>query len=188
MLVLLGRVSTAQPGPVLPVARRIVVTPSAYYTPARDRAIDTIILHYSSAINVDPARWNSPRAVRAIFDQYRVSAHYLIDRAGTVYRLVDERNIAWHAGGSIMPAPDNRRHVNRFSIGIEIIATASSGYTAAQYRTLARLIADIRSRHAIQHVLGHDQIAGTRAVGLGLRRDVKLDPGPRFDWGRLQTE
>ncbi|HEY3416512.1 MAG TPA: N-acetylmuramoyl-L-alanine amidase, partial [Armatimonadota bacterium] len=94
-------------------------------------------------------------------------------------------NIAWHAGGSIMPAPDNRRNVNRFSIGIENVATASSGFTDAQYRALSALITDIKHRHSIKHIVGHDQIGGERAVGMGLRRDVKPDPGPRFDWARL---
>jgi N-acetyl-anhydromuramyl-L-alanine amidase AmpD len=164
----------------------LVAAPSPNYTPSRGRHIDTVVLHYSSAINVDPEHWTDPRAVMRIFRDYRVSAHYLIDRAGTVYRLVDEDDVAWHAGGSIMPAPDNRRNVNRFSIGIEIIGLPTRAFTDAQYDSLNALLAGIRSRHPIRHVVGHDQIAGPRAVGLGLRRDVKPDPGPSFAWGRVE--
>jgi len=163
----------------------IVSTPNRNFSSARSRGIDTIVIHYSSGINVDRARWDDPALVRDIFNRYHVSAHYQIDRGGTVYRLVDERNIAWHAGGSIMPAPDNRKNVNRFSIGIEIIATRKSGFTEAEYASLAKLVNGIRSRYPIRHIVGHDEIAGTRAVALGLRRDVKPDPGPLFDWSRV---
>ncbi|MHB9026036.1 MAG: N-acetylmuramoyl-L-alanine amidase [Armatimonadota bacterium] len=169
-----------------PAGLRIVSAPSPHYTRSKGRTVDTVVIHYTSGINVDRDNWADPRVSMRIFRQYRVSAHYLIDRKGTMYRLVDERNIAWHAGGSIMPAPDNRRNVNRFSIGIEVIATASSGFTDAEYRALASLINDIKRRHRIKHLVGHDDIAGERAVGMGLRRDVKRDPGAHFDWGRLQ--
>jgi len=30
--------------------------------------------------------------------------------------------------------------------------------------------------------VGHDMIAGERAVALGLRKEPKVDPGPLFDW------
>lgn len=165
----------------------VISTPSPYFTRAAGRAIDTIVIRYLSGINVDAGRWDDPRLCREILRQYHVSAHYLVDRAGRVYRLVDERDVAWHAGGSIMPAPDNRRGVNRFSIGIELIATHGSGFTDAQYDALATLVRGIMARHPIRHLVGHDQISGARAVRLGLRRDVKPDPGPRFDWARFRT-
>jgi AmpD protein len=96
---------------------------------------------------------------------------------------------AWHAGGSIMPEPDNRRAVNDFSIGIELMATAASGFTTAQYRTLARLSVDIERRHARGFsYAGHDQIAGERAVALGLRAEKKVDPGALFGWERFYKE
>ncbi len=162
-------------------------TPSSNFRPTAGRTIDTIVIHYMSAINVDPDRWDDPALARQILAATHVSAHYLIDRDGEIYRLVREEDVAWHAGGSIMPAPDNRRNVNGFSIGIETIATDTSGFTNAQYHALARLIADIETRHPIRHLLGHDQIAGQRAVALGLRHDLKPDPGPLFDWAKLRA-
>ncbi|HOF88473.1 MAG TPA: N-acetylmuramoyl-L-alanine amidase [Armatimonadota bacterium] len=167
-------------------AAHVVSAPSRHYTKAAARRVDTVVIHYLSGINVDRSRWSEPALCLEILRRYRVSAHYLIDRAGTVYALVDERDIAWHAGGSIMPAPDNRRGVNRFSIGIELIATHTSGFTDAQYAALATLVRGIQRRHPIRHLVGHDQISGRRAVQLGLRKDVKPDPGPRFDWPRFR--
>jgi N-acetylmuramoyl-L-alanine amidase len=167
-------------------ALRLVPAPSRNFSRAAGRRVDTVVIHYLSGINVDRARWSDPRLCLDILRQYRVSAHYMIDRAGTVYTLVDEGNVAWHAGGSLMPAPDNRRGVNRFSVGIELIATHTSGFTDAQYDALATLVRGIKARHPIRDIVGHDQISGSRAVALGLRRDIKPDPGPRFDWGRFR--
>jgi len=169
-----------------PSSIHFVSAPSPNYRPMRSRHIDTIVLHYTSGINVDPRHWADPRVSLNIFKRYHVSAHYLVDRAGIIFQLVQEHNVAWHAGGSIMPAPDNRHNVNSFSIGIETIATAHSGFTDAQYRSLVYLIRGIEQRYPIRHLVGHDEIAGTRAVRMGLRRDLKEDPGPLFDWGRLR--
>jgi N-acetyl-anhydromuramyl-L-alanine amidase AmpD len=149
--------------------------------------VDVIVVHYSSAVRVAPrAPYVIWRLLR-IFCEYGVSSHYLIDRGGRVLRLVPESRKAWHAGGSIMPGPDNRRAVNDFSIGIELMATADSGFTHAQYRSLARLCADIERRKGrVFSYVGHDQVAGKRAVSLGLRSDVKVDPGRLFDWARFR--
>lgn len=171
--------------PVTTPSHCIVQAPNPYYRAVTARKIDTIVLHYSSGINVDSSRWEDPWLDMAIFKRLHVSAHYLLDRAGTIYQLVPEQDIAFHAGGSIMPAPDNRRNVNAFSIGIEMIATADSGYSEAEYAALGRLISGIESRYPIRYIVGHDQISGARAVGMGLRKDVKIDPGPKFDWGRV---
>jgi N-acetyl-anhydromuramyl-L-alanine amidase AmpD len=172
--------------PPAPPAPDIVRTPSPYATRVSSRRVDTVVIHYSSGINVDPGHWDDPALVRRIFARYHVSAHYLIDRGGTVYQLVPEHDVAWHAGGSIMPAPDNRHNVNAFSIGIELVATANSGYTEAQYGVLHALLAGIRARHPITHIVGHDEISGQRAVQLGLRRDLKVDPGAHLDWSRVR--
>jgi len=34
--------------------------------------------------------------------------------------------------------------------------------------------------------VGHEDIAGERAVKLGLRKDIKTDPGNNFDWGKFK--
>lgn len=149
----------------------------------RDKNIDVIVIHYMSAIEISE---NYPYRIDnliRIFCKYSVSAHYLISRRGKVYRLVPEEFKAWHCGGSIMPEPDNRTGVNDFSIGIELMATESSGFTLSQYNSLVKLCALIEKRWGREMVyVGHDQIAGKRAVELGLRNDIKIDPGPLFHW------
>lgn len=145
-------------------------------------SIDTLIIHYMSALDIAPLHALDLPTVLSVFPHFGVSAHYLILRSGAILQLVPEQCRAWHAGGSIMPAPDDRENVNHFSIGIELMATPGLGYTAAQYCALAALAADIGGRHPLQFWLGHEEIAGERAVERGLRASAKTDPGPLFDW------
>jgi AmpD protein len=145
-----------------------------------------VVIHFISAVNVDPARPYDFGLILKIFCDYRVSSHYFINRDGVITRLVPEGMRAWHAGLSIMPEPDNRKGVNEFSIGIELAATEDSGYTELQYDALRQLCQDIEKRHGKRMTyVGHDQIAGKRAVAMGVRADCKVDPGPLFDWERF---
>ena len=131
--------------------------------------IDVIVIHYISAINTLPKTPYHLSGVLQIFVDYEVSSHYLISRRGGVYLLVPEEKKAWHCGPSKMPSPDCREGVNEFSIGIELIATHTSGFTDSQYRALTALCCDIELRHQRQFsYVGHDQIAVVKAVELML--------------------
>lgn len=139
------------------------------------QTIDTIVIHsHYNPTAKDPFSIESSKAV---FDAEQVSAHYVIDRTGTVWQLVPENYMAWHAGVSQMPAPDNRTAVNYFSIGIELAATKTSGYTASQYQSLVRLCTDIIGRLPIKYVVGHSTISPGR----------KTDPW-LFDWKQFASE
>ncbi len=136
------------------------------------RAIDMLILHYTGMRSAEAAldRLCDPAA--------RVSAHYLIEEDGRVWRLVPEEACAWHAGVSYWAG---ERNVNACSIGIELVNPGHEfGYRTfpdRQMRALEELAGDIQSRHAIARarVLGHSDVAPAR----------KVDPGELFDWRRL---
>lgn len=142
---------------------------------SRGRGIDMIVLHYTGM-----------RSGKAALDRLcdpaaKVSAHYLIEENGDIYRLVTEENRAWHAGvGSWKGETD----INARSIGIEIVNPGHEfGYRAfpdAQIDAVIELIKDIKTRHDIvpAMVLGHSDIAPRR----------KEDPGEKFPWGRLASE
>jgi len=69
----------------------------------------------------------------------RVSAHFVVDRDGTVYQLLDLRDTAWHASA-----------VNSRSIGIEHVAIAGTLMaTDAQYQASADLVAWLCGQMAI---------------------------------------
>jgi len=122
------------------------------------RTIDTIIVHSSY-----DALGNNPYDVDGLikeYKQYGVSPHYLIDRKGVIYRLVIDKNVAYHAG--VGKTPDGRNSVNNFSIGIELMNTKTDKYTDDQYASLKLLIANLKKEYKIKYVLGHNQIAPGR--------------------------
>ena len=87
------------------------------FTQSSSRKIDTLIIHSSyDALGSDPFDVDG---ILKEYGIYEVSAHYLIDRKGKVYQLVEENNIAYHAGKSSVP--DGRTNVNDFSVGIEMV-------------------------------------------------------------------
>lgn len=143
---------------------------SGFSVPSKPRGIDTIVLHSSYDLNGSD-RYSVGGVIKE-YESYGVSAHYLIDRAGTIYRLVEDKNIAYHAGVSKMP--DGRQNVNDFSIGIEMLNTETGQFTAAQYTAVNTLIASLKKQYPIKSVVGHSDIAPDR----------KTDPW-NFDWKKL---
>lgn len=133
--------------------------------------IDTVVLH--SSFNNQGGDRYAVDTVIEIWKSYGVAPHFLIDRAGVVYRLVSEKHIAYHAGVSAMP--DGRENVNNFSLGVEILNAEDDAYTKAQYQAVRDLLAYLKKTYPITHVVGHADIAPGR----------KSDPW-NFDWERVK--
>ena len=77
------------------------------------RKIDFLVLHHVEA--------NSVQHAIDQFVECKVSSHFLIDECGKIFQLVDENNIAYHAGVSFWRGVDG---LNKTSIGIEFINRA----------------------------------------------------------------
>jgi len=105
--------------------------------------------------------------------ELRVSAHFLVRRDGALIQFVPCSERAWHAGQS---AWRGRQRCNDFSVGIELEGCDDIPYAGAQYAMLARLVRAVARRYPIEDVVGHSDVAPGR----------KTDPGPGFDWARLQ--
>ena len=146
--------------------------------------IDLIVLH---SISLPPGVYGGPQVEQLFtntldwdahpyFGQIRgmeVSAHFFIRRDGELVQFVDADARAWHAGASRWRGRDN---CNDDSIGIELEGLEGEPFEAAQYDTLGRLCRHLQERYPVAHVAGHEHIAPGR----------KQDPGPGFDWARLQ--
>ncbi len=138
-------------------------------------AVEMLVLHYTGMKDAEAAleRLCDPAA--------KVSAHYLVDEDGTVWRLVDEARRAWHAGRAVWRG---RADVNAISIGIELVNPGHEfGYRPfpePQVEALIALARDILARHPIpaRNVVGHSDVAPAR----------RADPGELFDWARLAAE
>jgi N-acetyl-anhydromuramyl-L-alanine amidase AmpD len=139
------------------------------YEEASGRKINTMVLHSSHAVSGDPY---DTGAVIALWKSYGVAPHYMVARDGTVYQLVADKNIAYHAGEGQMP--DGRSGVNNFSIGVEILNTKTDDYTSAQYSAVKSLIARLEGKYGNLKVVGHDTIAPGR----------KTDPW-NFNWDKI---
>lgn len=110
----------------------------------------------------------------ALICSMRVSAHFLIERDGSLHQFVSCLDRAWHAGASRF---GGRPDCNDYSIGVELEGTDTTPYTPAQYATLIDLTRALQEAYpAITpcRITGHEFIAPRR----------KTDPGPAFDWRR----
>ncbi len=134
--------------------------------------IDMLVIHYTGM------RTGATALKRLCDPAAEVSAHYLIEEDGRLFRLVAEAERAWHAGVGLWRGDSN---INDRSIGIELVNPGHEyGYRpfpAAQMAALIGLAGDILARHPIpaQNVVGHSDVAPMR----------KQDPGELFDWRAL---
>ena len=103
----------------------------------------------------------------------QVSAHFWIRRDGQLIQFVPCGLRAWHAG---MSAWRGRERCNDYSIGIELEGNDELPFSEAQYASLRPLLSTLKRAYQIAEIVGHSDIAPGR----------KTDPGPYFDWSRIQ--
>ena len=148
-----------------------------------------IVLHYTEG--------GSAKATRAYFDNVRieagrkdlaragsvnVSAHFLVDRDGTIYRLQPETRFARHCIG-----------LNHIAIGIENVGDGSRyPLTDAQVTADAALVRDLAARYPITMLVGHSEVMKLRDDPAYVELDPsykndKDDPGDRF-MARVRAE
>ncbi len=137
-----------------------------------DVPVDMLVLHYTGMESADAA------LARLTDAASRLSAHYVIDEDGAVFRLVGEGHRAWHAGEAWWRGSAD---VNARSIGVELVNPGHEfGYRPfpeVQMAALEELVRGVLARHPIpaRNVVGHSDVAPRR----------KMDPGELFDWRRL---
>ncbi len=141
----------------------------------RGRGVDMIVLHYTGM------KTGAEALARMRDAEAKVSAHYMVEENGDIFRLVAEEKRAWHAG---VAAWKGETDINARSVGVEIVNPGHEfGYRdfpAAQIDAVVALIKDIRTRYDVAPamVLGHADVAPRR----------KEDPGEKFPWQRLAAE
>ena len=166
--------------------RRAIRLDSPNFGPRPEQAcIDLVVVH---SISLPPGQYGG-NAVQALFTNHldwnahpyyqqicglEVSSHFYIRRDGELWQFVSCDDRAWHAGRSHYRGRDN---CNDDSIGIELEGLEGETFEPAQYTALAALCQALARRYPIAHVAGHEHVAPGR----------KQDPGPGFDWPRLQT-
>ena len=104
-----------------------------------------------------------------------VSAHFLVDRDGTIYQLLPETTMARHVIG-----------LNHCAIGIENVGgTKDNPLTKDQLRSNIWLVKYLKSKYDIDYLIGHYQYTNFVGHKLWLEKDKayrtkKTDPGKDF--------
>ena len=134
-------------------------------------SVDRIVVHVTEG-----SFWGSVRWLRN--HRSHGSSHYVISKRGDIVQLVSTSDVAWHAGN---------RWVNRHSIGIEHEGrTRRGGFTEAQYRASAQLVAYLARRAGMpidrRHIIGHNEVPDPDGSGRGGVAH-HTDPGRRWRWG-----
>jgi len=136
--------------------------PSPNHAPREGKSIQNIVLH-----NTDGPLAQSLQRLKDPAQQ--VSAHYVVDRTGDIYQLVEDSETAWHSGNKPM---------NQKSMGIEIVAwNAAQGLTASQESaliTLAKFILDAY-QVPLANVVPHRQVKPTDCPGWVWPTDPDLE-------------
>ncbi|GAA4317625.1 peptidoglycan recognition family protein [Christiangramia aestuarii] len=107
--------------------------------------------------------------------QLNVSAHFLVDRDGTIYRLMPENLMARHVIG-----------LNHAAIGIENVGgTRDTPLTDAQLEANIYLVNYLSDKYDIDYVIGHYEYTNFEGHELWLEKDEayrtkKTDPGEDF--------
>ena len=125
---------------------------------------------YFDRARIEPGRRELRRA-----GELNVSAHFLVDRDGTIYRLMPETRMARHCIG-----------LNHVAIGVENVGDgAKLPLTEAQVRADAELVRYLAGRFELTHLIGHQESNAMRHHPYWREREAgygnrKPDPGARF--------
>lgn len=145
----------------------------------------TIVLHWTAIMSfkksferMNPELLLTDRADIANASALNVSAHFLVDRDGTIYQLLPDNWMARHVIG-----------LNYSSIGVENVggeANKKEDLTPAQLQANIRLVNYLKAKYpSIKNVIGHHEYMEYENTPLWLEKDksyrtIKADPGDKF--------
>jgi len=144
-----------------------------------------IVLHWTAEMDFDksfnrlkPQRLLSDRKDISKASQLNVSAQFLVDRDGTIYRLMPENWMARHVIG-----------LNYSSIGVENVGgkgNKKDDLTQAQRQANKDLIRYLKNKYpSIKYLIGHHEYTQMESTSLWLEKDkgyrtVKSEPGVKL--------
>lgn len=185
-----------RPEPVL----RVVDKPIRFTALRRDLTLDYIRRHYdprAADIAIQPRmiviHWTGSGTLASAYatlnpeelplwrpeirkgGRLNVSAHFLVDRDGTIYRLMPENWMARHTIG-----------LNMSALGVENVGGPSTPLTEAQLDANTALVRLLVAAHpGIRYLIGHHEYLRFRDSPLWRESDLsystgKIDPGDGF--------
>lgn len=141
-----------------------------------------VVLHWTAIPTLEqsyeaffPSKLPNSRGDIATAGDLNVSAHYLVDRNGTIYQLMPDTLMARHTIG-----------LNHCAIGIENVGgTGDTPLTAEQLKANAWLVRRLALKYPIRYLVGHYEYTAFEGHPLWLEKDSayrteKTDPGRGF--------
>ncbi len=140
-----------------------------------------IVLHWTASRSLmgafnafNPSVLPSSRRAIAGASKLNVSAHYLVDRNGSIYQLLPDTVFARHVIG-----------LNYCAIGIENVGSNKYPLTTAQLKANEQLVRYLCQRYPIQYLIGHYEHTWFKNTPLWRETDPyyhsdKTDPGRIF--------
>ena len=140
-----------------------------------------IVLHYTAGGTVESnfkyfnnLHLENQRSTLKKQSSLNVSSHYIIDRDGTIYQLVDPELFARHTIG-----------LNYCAIGVENIGSKKQPLTEKQIEANAELVRYLTKKYKIEYLIGHSEYGIFRNSKLWKESDPKYftgkeDPGKDF--------
>jgi len=146
---------------------------SPNYNSRNNSKIQLIIIHYTALKDTSEALSFLCKKEK------KVSSHYLISQNGTIYRLVEDKFRAWHAGQSYW---QEKTDINSISLGIELDYNPygkNNKYSFKMIFSLKKLLLKLQKKYKINKnsILAHSDVAPFR----------KKDPGIKFPWKSLSS-
>jgi hypothetical protein len=132
-------------------------------TPTKGRRIDMVVMHATGGVKAGDLWTLSGRDRRHL-----VSTHYYVTKLGEIYQLVQDKDIAWHAGVTYWQGESD---CNRFSLGVEMenLNNGKDPYPQAQVDAVVSLV-----RNKVQQY----KIPRSRLVR---HAEIALPPGRKSD-------
>jgi N-acetyl-anhydromuramyl-L-alanine amidase AmpD len=140
-----------------------------------------IVLHYTAGGTVESnfkyfnkTNLESARNTLKKQSTLNVSSHFIIDRDGTIYQLMEPNTFARHTIG-----------LNYCAIGIENIGSKKEPLTEKQIAANAQLVRYLTQKYKIEYLIGHSEYGVFRNSKLWKESDpnyftAKEDPGKDF--------
>jgi len=127
--------------------------------------IESIYRYFNSPTIENSREFNKKQSI------LNVSSHYLIDRDGSIYQIMEDSLFARHTIG-----------LNYCAIGIENIGGPRAPLTKKQIEANARLIRRLVSLYKIEYVIGHSEYLSFKNSSWWKELDknyftIKQDPG-----------
>lgn len=142
----------------------------------RTKAVSYVVMHSAEEIGSAINTFTVPK---------EASTHFIIGRDGKLIKMVDDKEVAHHAGPSYW---NGLTKINEVSIGIDLVMNSDKkSYSDAQYTTLNTLLDLLVAKYPTidkKNIIAHSDIATSEnsTVLDGRRRD----PDRFFDWGKIE--